>query len=74
VKLFDCVEQKNRTKIGNAWERKYAELESYDGMPEIGTTLYTWQRNQLSNGAVSLIAKIRSSQRIKEVSYGVNGE
>ena len=59
VKLFDCVEQKNRTKSGNTWERKYAEFESYDGMTEIGTMLYTWQRNQLSNGAVSLNAKIR---------------
>jgi hypothetical protein len=34
VKLSDSVEQKNRAKIGNAWERKYAELKSYDGMPE----------------------------------------
>jgi hypothetical protein len=59
VKLFDCVEQKNRTKSGNTWERKYAEFESYNGMTEIGTMLYTWQRNQLSNGAVSLNAKIR---------------
>jgi hypothetical protein len=34
VKLFDWVEQKNCTKSGNALERKYAEFESYDGMPE----------------------------------------
>jgi hypothetical protein len=34
VKLSDSVEQKNCAKIGNAWERKYTELESYDGMPE----------------------------------------
>ncbi len=42
VKLSDCVEQKNCTKIGNAWEKKYAEFESYDydGMPERGTQLY----------------------------------
>ena len=50
VELSDCIEQKNRTKIGNVWERKYDEFESYDGMPEIGTPLYTWQMNQLSNG------------------------
>ena len=49
VKLFDCVEQKNRVKSGNAWERKYAEFESYDGMPKKGTPLHTWQQNQLSN-------------------------
>ena len=49
MKLFDCVEQKNRTKSGNAWERKYAEFESFDGMPERGTKLCNWQSNQLSN-------------------------
>ena len=53
VRLFDCVEQKNRTKIGNAWERKYAEFESYDGMPKRRTKLYNWEQNQLSNGAGS---------------------
>ena len=30
MKLSDCVVQKNRAKIGNAWEKKYAEFESYD--------------------------------------------
>ena len=59
MKLSDCVEQKNREKISNAWEKKYAEFKSYDGMPEKGTTLHTWQKNQLSNGPVSLNAKIR---------------
>jgi hypothetical protein len=59
VKLSDCVEQKNRVKIGNAWEKKYAEFESYDGMPKKGTPLHTWQKNQLSNGAGGLNAKIR---------------
>jgi len=43
VKLCDCVEQKNRVKIGNAWEK----------------TLFNWQMRQLSNGADSLNAKIR---------------
>jgi hypothetical protein len=37
-------------KSGNAWERKYAEFESYDGMPEKGTRLYTWKQTQFSNG------------------------
>ena len=59
VKLFDCIEQKNRTKIGNAWEEKYDEFESYDGMPERGTKLYIWQQNQLRNARFSLNAKIR---------------
>jgi len=49
VKLVDCVEQKNRAKIGNAWEEKYTEFKSYDGMPEKGTPLHTWQKSQLSN-------------------------
>jgi hypothetical protein len=59
VKLANCVEQKNRTKIGNAWEEKYEEFESYDGMPKKGTPLYNWQNNQLSNTTGSLNAKIR---------------
>jgi hypothetical protein len=60
VKLSDCVEQKNRVKMGIAWEEKYAEFESYDGMPEKGTPLYNWQMNQLSNGHASCLnAKIR---------------
>ena len=33
------VVRKNRVKIGNAWVKKYAEFESYDGMPKIGTRL-----------------------------------
>ena len=59
VKLSDCVEQKNRAKISNAWEKKYAKFESYNGMPERVTSLYYWQQNQLSNGPTSLNAKIR---------------
>ncbi len=58
-KLSDCVEQKNRTKISNAWERKYAAFESYDGMPERGTLLHNWQKHHLGNGTVGLNAKIR---------------
>jgi hypothetical protein len=59
LKLSDCVVQKNCAKIGNAWENKYAEFESNNGMPERGTPLYTWQQNQLSNGTGGLNAKIR---------------
>ena len=60
VQLSDCVEQKNCAKIGNAWEEKYSEFESYDGMPERGTPLDNWHHNQLkSNGAGSLNAKIQ---------------
>ena len=58
-KLSDCVEQKNRAKIGIAWERKFDEFKRCVGMPEIGTPLHTWKQNQLSNGAGSLNAKIR---------------
>jgi hypothetical protein len=46
-------------KIGNAWEEKYAELESYAGMPERGTPLHNWQRNQLSNTHAGMNAKIQ---------------
>jgi len=61
VKLFDCVEQKNRAKIGNAWEEKFAEFKSYDGMPKKGTLLYNWQQNQLSNTHPSCLnAKIQN--------------
>jgi hypothetical protein len=66
VKLFDCVEQKNSAKIGNAWERKYAEFVSYDGMPERGTPLHTWQKHQLGNGPVSLNAKIQKERAENE--------
>jgi hypothetical protein len=59
VKLSDCVEQKKGDKMGIAWEKKYAEFKSYDGMPEKGTPLYIWQSHQLSNTRVSLNAKIR---------------
>ena len=60
VKLANCVEQKNRAKIGNAWEEKYDEFESYDGMPKKGTPLHNWQQNQLSNTHSSCLnAKIQ---------------
>ena len=60
VKLSDCVVQKNRDKMGIAWERKYAEFKLYEGMPEKGTTLYTWHQSQLSNTHPSCLnAKIR---------------
>ena len=59
VKLTDCVEQKNRTKRDNAWERKYTEFESYNGMPKKGTLLHTWQKHQLGNGTGGLNASIR---------------
>ena len=49
VKLSDCVEQMIDAKRGNAWEKRYAEFVSYDGMPKKGTPLYTWQQNELNN-------------------------
>jgi Zn ribbon nucleic-acid-binding protein len=60
VKLSDCVEQKNRAKMGIGWEKKFVEFVSYNGMPEIGTPLYNWQSHQLSNTHASCLnAKIR---------------
>jgi len=29
-----------KMRMGITWEEKYAEFESYEGMPEIGTPLY----------------------------------
>ncbi len=63
VELSDCVEQKNSANMGNMWERKFVEFESYDGMPEIGTPLHTWQKNQLSNTHGSCLnVKIRKEE------------
>ncbi len=59
MKLSDCVEQKNRVKIGNAWEEKYAEFKRCVGMPKRGILLYNWQNNQLSNTTGTLNAKIQ---------------
>ena len=60
MKLANCVEKKNRAKIGYAWEEKYDEFESYDGMPKKGTPLHNWQQNQLSNTHSSCLnAKIQ---------------
>ena len=56
---YDCIEQKNCTKIGNVWEEKHSEFESYNGMPERGAPRYNWQQNQSSNVAGSLNAKIQ---------------
>ncbi len=58
VKLSDCVEQKKGDKMVNVWENKYAEFESYDGMPKRGAPLHNWQHNQLSNTTGSLNSKI----------------
>jgi hypothetical protein len=52
--------RKKGDTMGIAWERKYAEFKLYEGMPETGTTLYTWQQSQLSNTHPSCLnAKIR---------------
>jgi hypothetical protein len=31
-----------------SWEEQYAEFDDYDEMPKSNSTLYTWQKNQLS--------------------------
>jgi hypothetical protein len=41
------------------WEEKYAEFESYDGMPERGTPLY------LAIGSVENKGSIWSERRVK---------
>jgi hypothetical protein len=66
VELADCVEQKNRANIGNAWERKFNEFKRCVGMPKKGTSLHYWQKNLLSNGASSLNAKIRKENEENE--------
>ncbi len=66
MRLCDCVEQKNRVKIGNAWEKKNAEFKRCVGRPERGTPLHTWQMHQLSNGAVNLNAKIQKEKAENE--------
>jgi orotate phosphoribosyltransferase-like protein len=67
LKLANCVEQKNREKIGNAWEKKYAEFKRCVGMPKKGTPLYNWKQNQLGNThVVSLNAKIREENAENE--------
>jgi len=45
---------------GIVWEKKLVEFKSYDGMPEKGTPLHTWQKNQLGNSHASCLnAKIQ---------------
>ena len=52
--------EENTMRMGIVWEEKYAEFKRCVGMPEIGTSLYNWQRQQLSNGHASCLnAKIR---------------
>ena len=52
--------EENKMRMGIAWEKKYAVFESYDGMPEFGTPLYTWQSQQLGNTQTSCLnAKIQ---------------
>ena len=46
---FLIVLCKRIVQIGNPWEEKYTEFESYDGMPKKGTPLHNWQKSQLSN-------------------------
>ena len=75
VKLSDCVEQKNRSKIGIVWEEENTEFKRCMEMPKKGTPLYSWQQNQFSNGAASLNAKIRNElAENKGSTVGVNGE
>ncbi len=73
MKHSDCIEQKNRVKIGNAWEKKYAKFESYNGMPE--RVPHFIIGNGISRAMDLVMLRFgRSLQRIKGVPYGVNGE
>jgi hypothetical protein len=38
----------NRFAKGDKWEEHYAVFKVYDGMPERGSALYKWQKNQLA--------------------------
>jgi hypothetical protein len=49
---------KSNTMRRASRENRYAECESYDGMPADGIKLYSWQYNQLRNGSKGLNAKI----------------
>jgi hypothetical protein len=52
--------RKEGNKMGITWEKKYAEFESYDAMPERGTPQFNWQQNQLSKTHTSCLnAKIQ---------------
>ena len=42
--LLACIAKKKNDK----WEKQYAVFEVYDGMPERGSVLYKWQKNQLA--------------------------
>ena len=53
------VARKEGNKMGITWEKKYAEFQSYNRMPERGSPQFNWQQNQLSDGAGSLNVKIR---------------
>ncbi len=44
ARLESCIVNKNHYK----WEVQYAEFDDYDGIPKKGSTLHTWQRNQLT--------------------------
>jgi hypothetical protein len=66
VELADCVEQKNRAKISNAWERKFDEFKRCVGMTKKRTPLHNWQHNQFGNGVSSLNAKIQKENEENE--------
>ena len=52
--------RKKGNKMGIMWEKKYAEFQSYERMPERGTPQFNWQQNQLSNTHSSCLnAKIQ---------------
>ena len=44
--------------IGIKWEENYDEFKRCVGMPERGTPLYNWHRNQSGNKPYSLNARI----------------
>ena len=58
-RLLECNEKKKHYSDLEKWDNAFSGYESYIGMPAIGTTLYTWQWTQLSNGNSSLNDWIR---------------
>ncbi len=49
---------KKNGKDISEWDVKFEEFEKVDGMPAKGSELYFWKERQLSNGKISLEARI----------------
>ncbi len=66
AKLLACIVKKENDK----WEKQYAVFDVYDRMPERGSALYKWQKNQLSR----FDARIEKEIAANDGSNGAIGE